>query len=359
VISTPTGIGGAERVVAGLASAERNGWEQAVFNVAGANPELAAACAPAKIYAPARVSSLPRLAQLPAGGRTLRHVAAFRPDLIHAHLPLAMVAVAGLRRRREAARLATHHHGDHFVVSRRRTAAWLDRAAGGRFDTVVAPSEAVRGFLLSEYRYPEGAVRTIVNGWAGAPAGSRRVEKAADPTVVSIANFRPQKNHELLLRAFALVRERLSRARLLLVGGGPREGEVRRVADALGLGSAVEFTGYVEDVWPYLSRSHLFALSSSYEPLGVAVLEAMAAGLPVVATAVGGVPELVRRDVNGELVEPGDAAAMAAAMTRILSSPTLARSLGDAGRVAAAANTVELMVDRYLALYTELLGAAG
>jgi glycosyltransferase involved in cell wall biosynthesis len=343
-------MGGAERVLAALATADRPGWEQAVVNVSGHNRELAAACAPKKV----RTSSTgpPVLASLRAATSVLTE---FRPDVVHAHLPLAMVTVAALRRRGERVRVATHHHGDHFVASRRRFAARLDRVAGARFDAVAAPSEAVRAFLLSRYRYAGSTVRTIPNGWAGRAVASFPPGKAPDPTVISIANFRPEKNHEMLLRAFGLVHEQIPRMRLLLVGAGTREGAIRQLVDSLGLRSVVEFTGYVEDVWPYLSRSHLFVLASNYETLGVAILEAMAAGLPVVATAVGGVPELVRPGVNGELVEPGDSAGMAAAIIRILGSRGLMDSLGAAGRATAAEHTSEKMVDHYFTYYAELL----
>lgn len=350
MISSPEGIGGAEQVLAALAGAERPGWEQAVVNVAGDNRELAAACAPRVVRA--RSSRLPALGPLRSAASALADPC---PDLVHAHLPLAMAAVALRRRRGERVRLATHHHGDHFLAERRRLAARLDRTAGAGFDAVVAPSEAVRTFLLRRYGYPAGTVRTIVNGWSGNAPVPGDGERAPDPTVVCVANFRPQKNHELLLHAFALARERVPRARLLLVGGGPGEAEIRRLAGTLGLGSAVELVGRVEDVWPYLSRGHLFALPSSHEPLGIAVLEAMAAGLPVVATAVGGVPELVRPGVNGELVEPGDTAGMAEAIVAILGSPRVAAELGAAGRATAARHTAARMVDSYFALYAELL----
>lgn len=347
-ISAPAGVGGAERVMAAIATAARPGWEQAVVNVSGRNEELTAACAP---LVPQQAE---RGAPLLAGRRALAGALDdFRPDVVHAHLPLAMVTLAGVRRRGECARIATHHHGDHFVASGRRAAARLDRAVGARLDLFVAPSEAVRRFLIEGYGYDPGSVRTIVNGWEGeVPALGGA--KAAEPTVVSVANFRRQKNHAMLLRAFAQVREQMPEARLLLVGGGEREEEVRRLADSLGIGAAVELTGYVEDVWPHLARSHVFALSSSYEPLGVAVLEGMAAGLPVVATAVGGLPELVRPGENGALVALDDVEAMASELLALLADREMAERLGAAGRATAAEHTAARMVGEYLGLYEEL-----
>lgn len=336
-----------------LATAERPGWVQAIVNVTGPNAELAAACVPVGVREPPAIAT-PLISGRHVAARALTEV---QPDIVHAHLPLAIVVLATLRRRGERVRLATHHHGNHFVVSGRRGATWLDRASSRRLDLIVTPSDTVRRFLIEAYGYPERFVRTITNGWAGelpagAPSGIR-------PTVVSVANFRPQKNHDLLLRAFARARRRVPDARLLLVGGGPGEGDVRRRAQGLGLGEAVDFTGYVEDVWPCLACSHVFALSSSYEPLGVAVLEGMAAGLPVVATAVGGIPELVQSGTNGILVESGDAVAFGDALADVLCSAALTRSMGEAGRLTAAEHTAARMVDRYFDLYSELLGRTG
>lgn len=335
-------------MLAAIVTTTRPGWEHAVVNLSGENRELAEACAPV----PVATSGGPSL----LGGRHTASKALdeLTPDLVHAHLPLAMAILGTLPRRDERARIATHHHGDHFFVSGRPVAERVDRAAAGRVDRLVAPSEAVSRFLLERYRHSPRRVCTIMNGWNGEPLPANG-SGTAPPTVVSIANFRPQKNHALLLRAFARARERVPAARLLLVGGGPEEGEVRRLAEALGLADAVRFTGYVNDVWPYLARSHVFALSSSYEPLGVAVLEGMAAGLPVVATAVGGIPELVRPGKNGLLVEPGDVEGFADALAQLLSSPELAHSLGEVGRSTAAEHTAAKMVDRYFGLYAELL----
>jgi glycosyltransferase involved in cell wall biosynthesis len=349
LISAPAGIGGAERVMAAIATAERPGWEQAVVNVSGPNAELAAACAP--LEPRQRAGGVPLLSGRRAAVEALDDL---RPDVVHAHLPLAMVTLASLRRRNKQVRLATHHHGDHFVVSGRRAARRLDRAAGARLDLLVAPSDAVRRLLLADYGYGADAVRTIVNGWEGVAPPSD-APKAVDPTVISVANFRPQKNHEMLLRAFAKVLRQMPEARLLLVGGGEREEEIRRLAGSLGIDETVEFTGYVDDVWPYLSRSHVFALSSSYEPLGVAVLEGMAAGLPVVATAVGGVPELVRPEANGVLVPGDDVGAMAAALLDLLGDRGRAERLGAGARATASGHTAERMVEEYFGLYSELL----
>ena len=110
---------------------------------------------------------------------------------------------------------------------------------------------------------------------------------------------------------------------------------VERQIGELGLAERVQLAGFQDSIWPWLARAHVFALPSNYESLGIAVLEGMAAGLPVVATRVGGVQELVRPGVTGELVPPGDPGAMAEALVSVLGDPDTAMRMGNAGRAAA------------------------
>jgi glycosyltransferase involved in cell wall biosynthesis len=266
-----------------------------------------------------------------------------------------MLATATSRGKGDLIRLATHHHGDHFQQSGKRLAAHADHVAGGRFDVLVAPSDSVRKFLLERYGRSRPRIVTIRNGWAPIRSTPANVKRAEVPTIVSVANFRAQKNHELLIRAFALLHRELPEVRLLLVGDGPLRQQIRDLTVSLGVESSVDFAGYVEDVWPYLRQSHLFAIASRYEPLGIAVLEAMAAGLPVVATEIGGLREIVRPGVTGALVEPGDASALAAARGEILRSEALTAAMGASARSAAQGYGAERMIDAYFCLYRELL----
>jgi glycosyltransferase involved in cell wall biosynthesis len=280
---------------------------------------------------------------------------ALKPDVVHAHLPLAMMAIATSRGKGDQIRIATHHHGDHFIRSGNGLAAHADHLAGRRFDVIVAPSESVREFLIERYGYSRPRIVTIRNGWGRMRPTSAPVKRAPLPTIVSVANFRAQKNHELLVHAFALVHGELPEVRLLLVGDGPLKQHVQNLTVSLGVENRVDFAGYVEDVWPYLLQSRLFAIASRYEPLGIAVLEAMAAGLPVVAPAIGGLREIVTPGVTGALVEPGDATAMAVAMVEILRSEAATAAMGASARRAAQAYTADTMIDGYFSLYRELL----
>lgn len=354
VISTPTGIGGAERVLGQIVAAGvERGWDQIVLNPfarAGANPALRRVCGDVRYaaYPAGRVRHLPSLVAW-----LNRRLGAFGPAIVHAHLFHALVAVATSRESNGAWLVSSHHHGDHFRETGHRFYERIDRYAGGRFDRVVAVSAMVRDFLVEEYRYAPDRVPLIMNGWAGAPAAHAGL--AGRPTIVCTANFRAQKDHMTLLEAVRLVTRDIPTVELLLVGGGELEEHLRRRAHDLGVAANVRFAGSVENVWPYLAQAHVFALASRYEPLGIAVLEAMAAGLPVVATAAGGIPELVSAGTTGELVRPGDARGLADHLTRLLREPPLRERMARAARAVAAKHTTSRMVDAYFALYDGLL----
>jgi glycosyltransferase involved in cell wall biosynthesis len=335
VISTPERLGGAERVLEALVGgAADRAWEQRVLNPFARDPEASAlrAFCPEGTY---RGAPCTRFREVPALRSWLKaELTGFGPDLVHAHLFHAGAVVASFRRPGGARRVLTHHHGNKLVMDGGWPLATIDRIAGLRYDKVVAVSEWGRRFLVSRYRYPSRSLECIPNGWRGNP---RSVPAAApEPTVVSVANFRAQKGHEVLLAAFDGVLEQVPGARLVLVGEGERQ-----------------------DIWPCLARAHVFALASHYEPLGIAILEAMAAGLPVVATEVGGIPEIVQPGVTGELVADGDAAAMTDRLIALLGSAALRERMGAAAKEAAAGMTMDVTVDRYFALYERLLGGSG
>lgn len=355
VVSTPVGIGGAERIVGALvAGGAERGWQQDVLNPFASDPDHAAIAqvAPAADYAGLRCS---RARELPRARSWLSsELVARAPEIVHVHLFHAEVLTASIRRPRGAKLVLTHHHAGHLRALGRRRDEALDVLAVRRFDRVVAISQWARRFLRHRYRYPESKLVSIPNGWEGEP--DLTTPRAAEPTVVCVANFRREKAHETLIAAFARVVRELPEARLQLVGSGSLEGDVAEVVEREGLRANVEFAGSPESVWTYLAEAHVFALPSRHEPLGIAVLEAMASGLPVVATAVGGLPELVTPGVTGALVPPGDDAAMAAELLRLLKDPVLRGTLGEAGREAVASRTMRTTVDRYFDLYEGLIG---
>jgi glycosyltransferase involved in cell wall biosynthesis len=353
MISTPAGYGGAEAVMVALlrGGAER-GWEQAVLNPFARTPHenLAERCREFGYEAFTAPGSRPLA--LPATTRwARRRLAELRPDVLQVYLTHALVLAATLPRSGEA-RILSHQHGMHFEAAGRGFASWVDRLAGRRFDHVVACSDSVGEYLVETYRYPPERVTSIRNGWSGGPLKLRRESR---PTIVCTANFSAEKGHRVLIEAFATVAQRIPDSQLVLLGHGAEMAAMEQRAGELGLSDRIEFAGFQDSIWPWLARAHVFVLPSNYESLGIAVLEAMGAGLPVVATSVGGVTELVQPGVTGELVPAGDAAAMAEALVKVLGDPSAAMRMGTAGRTIAEGERMSACVDRYFDLYERLL----
>jgi glycosyltransferase involved in cell wall biosynthesis len=166
----------------------------------------------------------------------------------------------------------------------------------------------------------------------------------------------PRKCHSVLLDAWPAVRARVPWARLLVAGDGPLRARLEQQAAEMGLTESVTFLGQVTDVRDVLAAVDVLVLPSRKEGLGVSILEGMAMGVPVVASAVGGIPDAVRDGVNGFLVPPEDPAAIAVRIADVLGDPALAERLGRAGReIAGAEFTVEQMGRRYENLYRRLL----
>lgn len=199
-----------------------------------------------------------------------------------------------------------------------------------------------------------GAVATSVSEWPGPPVqvipngvavsvdadGPQRARDelglgADDPLVAHVGNIRPGKGHDNLVAAAAQVRDEVPGARIVSIGGEKYPGDldrVRKLAADSGVADTVSFLGRRPDALDFVAASDIFVNPSSVEGLPVAILEAMSLGRPVVATAVGGVPGLVKDEETGLLVDPDDPAALAAGVVRLLLDRTLADRLGEAGR---------------------------
>lgn len=352
VISTPEGIGGAERVLEALCEGgEQRGWDQIVLNPFSHDPGSAAlrshvAGARYLGYRCALARDLPRARQWL--GRQLEDAS---PEVVHVHLFHANVLTASLRAR--CPRVLTHHHGDGLVSGGRRFDAICDRLAGQRYDRVVAVSPWISRFLHDCYGYSASRIVTIVNGWGGAPL--ERAPSTDGPVIVAVGNLRREKGYDDLLRSFALLSARQPTVRLRVLGDGPDRDALEELARELRMESRLEWLGWVDQPWEELSRATIFATATRVEPLGIAALEAMAAGLPVVAPRVGGLGELVEDGVTGILVPPGDLGAIADALDRLLNNRAWAEQLGRAGARVAQGHRMKAMVDAYFALYEELM----
>jgi glycosyltransferase involved in cell wall biosynthesis len=167
------------------------------------------------------------------------------------------------------------------------------------------------------------------------------------------------KGHRELFAALAQLQESLP-VQALIVGGGRRQGDMEKLAASLGIGGAVHFLGNRRDVPDLLGAMDIFVLPSHSEGVSLALLEAMAAGLPVIASAVGGLPEVIADGVNGLLIPPRDPGALAGALARLLAEPDLARRLGgQARRDVENYYSVERLVREVNGIYEDLLKKKG
>ena len=227
----------------------------------------------------------------------------------------------------------------------------VDALARRLAHATVVNAQALREWLEAEER--ARAVHVIPN----CVLERGPVVPIDDPVVGMVANFVPPKDHETFLRACALVAERVPRAEFHCVGTGPGEAPARALAEELGIAARVRFLGRLtpDGVWAALGRFAVSVLSSLSEGMPNAVLEAMLAGRPVVATRVAGMDEVVQHGVTGYLVPPRDAVALAAAVTQLLKEPGCAARMGAAGRERArTAHGPDRMVDEFLALWRSL-----
>lgn len=174
--------------------------------------------------------------------------------------------------------------------------------------------------------------------------------------IVTVANLRSEKGHDVLIDAFASLSNTHPDLELLLVGAGRREGNLRTHAAQRGVASRVRFLGHRDDVPAILSESDVFVLPSRSEAFPNSVMEAMAAGLPVIATAVGGVPELVQHCVNGVLIPADDRSALTDALRDLLDNPARATAFGAAARETIASRfSFTRMVRSFEDLYLNLI----
>ena len=279
----------------------------------------------------------------------------FRPDLIHAHFATEAAAAARDLASELGIPFTFTAHG--YDIFRKPPPDWRARAEAAAATVTVSESNA--RFIAETYGVPGDRLQVVPPGVDVSrfrPSAGR-----GEPVdIVCVARLVEVKNVRLLLRACAALRDRGRTLRCIVVGDGPLRSELARLRDRLGLTRSVELVGPAtqEQVVHWWQRARLGALTSSNEGFPVSLLEAAACGVPVVATAVGGVPELVVEGATGLLVPPDDAHAFARAVARLLDDAPLAARLGAAARARVEARfSLERQVDRLVAVWVEV--AAG
>jgi len=292
-----------------------------------------------------------------------RDLHARRPDIFHAHLtwPLACkFGLVGAIMARVPAIVATAHLFLDFPIDLSILAQ--QKLISVAVDRYVAVSHDTAQHLIRKLHWPANKVQVIHNGVVSGPTeltGSQfnhtqpvQEIRHDRPVALTIARLDEQKGHRFLLDAAVQVPE----VQFILAGDGPLRSSLEVQVQELGLTDRIKFLGHRTDIRDLLASCDVFVLPSLYEGLPLSILEAMAAGKPVIATQVGGTPEVVIDGETGLLVPPSDSAALAAAIRSVVSNREFAHRLGLAGQIRVVREfSTTIMVRQVSELYTELL----
>jgi glycosyltransferase involved in cell wall biosynthesis len=293
-----------------------------------------------------------------------------RIDILHTHLfdPSVIGLLAGVLAGTRL-RVMTRHYSDYHTRIHKAWHVRLDRLCTRLAHGVIAVSRHTAEHLVQVEGAPAEKVHIIVNGIdfdrvhrpSHEERESLRRELGTDGTyfVLVAARLHPEKGYEHLFDALPLLKSRLDRPLTLLVAGtGPFEAEYRERVRALGCRDVVRFLGFRHDVPTLMAAADLFVLPSVAEAFGLVLAEALYLGVPVVATRVGGIPEIVDDGIDGVLVPPADSGVLAEAIAGLLRDPERRRRLAGAGREKVVARfRFENMVRSYEALYERLVAA--
>jgi glycosyltransferase involved in cell wall biosynthesis len=313
------------------------------------------------------------LADLTALAELVRVIRRERPAIVHTHTSKAgfIGRLAAVLARVPAVIHQPHGHIFYGYYSPRRTAVFtaLERQAARWTDRIITLTERgarehlARGIGRAEQyvAVPSGVPTSELRAAAPSRGEARRhLGLDADAfVVVGLGRLVPIKGFDLLVRALPAVAAQISSARVLLVGDGAERAHLGAIAASLGASSRLAMTGETTDVASYLAAADVVAVPSRNEGMGRVIVEAMALGLPVVATTVGGIPDVVADGECGRLVEPEDVGALAAALIELGRDPALRRKLGEAAVRRAEAFSTSVASEKLLAVYAALVRAKG
>jgi glycosyltransferase involved in cell wall biosynthesis len=288
----------------------------------------------------------------------VKHINTEKPDVVHAH-----TSKAGLLARIAAwftgtpviFTVHTWSFADGLPLLQRWIAIPLEWIAAARKGKIITVSEANQKVAEQMRIGRKDDLHTIWNGIPDVPLranpGSHQVKQ-----LIMVARFVPQKDHRLLLLALKGIEANWN---LMFVGDGPYLKEIQNMAAELGLDRRIQFLGNRSDIPELLAESDIFLLPSNWEGLPISILEAMRAGLPVIATNVGGVAEAVTDGVTGFLVAAQDVDQLRTRLRELMESPDLMFRMGQNGRDRYEADfQIESMVKRTVSIYEEVAGSA-
>ncbi len=388
VINMGVTCGGAERLVAGLAAVQRAGGH-AVRVLSSDRSGGGVPFSDVTWAQPARPGIAARLTGMlrnPAARAALaEQIRTWHPDVVHLHT-VGLLAPTSLRELRATPTVLTVHGPELFVRSSARwclpagyfragaprTLTWwgwlvlqfhallvgpLWRRELRVVDLHLAPSRYLNTLLARDLR----PTRVVPNGMTAAdpPEVTRRDDGVT--RIVFAGRLERFKGAQVLVDAVPHLLATHPGARFVICGAGPMRADLRRQVDRLGVGHAVELTGWLDPLQVHrrIAEADIVVVPSMWpEAFGLTCLEAFAAGVPVVASALGALPELVRPDVTGLLVPPQEPGALATALDRLIADPALRRRLGDNGRECATAYGMESHSTAVLDAYTEVVRRA-
>ena len=359
--------GGAERVAVQILNAlDPERWDRSMFLFERSGPYLADVSSTIRLEAAAAPSRAGRW-------RALRRFArVVRPDVVVAFLSYLSV-LSATRAAGVAARVvfdvetpvsAFLTDADYRWSSRLNRALFTAamRVGCASADQIVATSQGVADDLVGSFGADPMRVRILPNpvdlaGVASAamePIDAAMAARWTHPVVVAAGRLAEAKNYPLLIEAFGILRERVP-ASLFILGQGDQEPALREVIRVRGLSDVVHLCGFQSNPWKYIARADVFALTSRYEGFGNVLVEAMACGVPVVATSSPGTRDIVRSGADGLLVERHEPAAVAAALAQILSDSALRQRMSDTARRGAERFRTESVALAYDRVFTEVL----
>ena len=287
-----------------------------------------------------------------------RTMAFHRPRLVHVHGYKATVLAGAAALARGLPGVATYHQVAARAVEHSRTLSWyfaLETPVLRRLRGVAAVSTQIADELKAR-RVPDRRIRVISNGIAKPAAGPRgRPISAFRPCILSLNRLSPEKNVHLVLDSVAALQSEFPHIGLIVGGDGPLLNDLRVHAASLGIQDCVRFLGFVQDVRPLYEACDAFVLASQTEGMPIAVIEAMALGLPIVASRVGGIPLMLDDETEALLVEPNDYRSLYETLRRLVADEPLRTKIAQAARARFERDyTAERMAESYIRLYDDV-----
>ena len=283
-----------------------------------------------------------------------RAIKAFDPDIIHAHLSKMHYLLLPM----VLCKVPVRYYTVHSLADRDTPYKILRKIMGFSFRHChvhpVAISEMCQRSIAWEYHLPVRNIIMIYNGIDIKYFARKTPYSDLDNlkiNFIAVGRLSKEKNYPMMLSAFKMVYQRNINVHLTILGAGELWQELNDICSVMGLENAVTFKGSVENVKDYLCKAHVFLMSSDYEGLPVSILEAMAAGLPIISTRAGGVTDVVEQEGNGLLVDIGDKASLVSAMIRLAEDGKLRKAFSTRSEQLSKQYSIEACAEKYLELY--------